>query len=138
MSKAPRKAAKPKPTPKKAAPAKAASQASPPKVPRTPIAARFPPVVLEGLDRRASRDGLSRNDALIRAVLDYGDFPDGRPDIKPERRTAGSLVKTSTPDPVKPGARLDKASIGKRTGAKIDKSALAKTAAPAMADEEAI
>lgn len=113
MAKTPkaRKAAKP-----------AATRGRPSGGEKVQIAARIPEAVLRGLDARAAQRGLSRNDALIQAALDYGDFPNGRPVVKEEKRSVASTVKTATPDPIAPGARLDKKSIGRRTGPAIPKT----------------
>lgn len=100
---------------------------------RTQIAARYPQAVLDGIDRQAKKDGLSRNDALIKAALNYGDFPNGRPVVGKEKASVASRVTTSERDPVAPGSRLDKKSIGKRTGPPISKKPAAK--APTVADE---
>lgn len=102
---------------------------------RVQVAARYPPVVLDGIKRQAAIDGISLNDAYIKAGLNYGDFPDGRPKVSIEKRSVAAKVTTSQPDPIKPGDRLDKKSIGARVGPKIVKGA-APVAAPR--EEEAV
>lgn len=126
--KKPRKAAAPKPrTPT------GQSVGRPAKTDRTQIAARLPNNVLVALDARAVENKISRNDALIQAAVAYGKFPDDiRPVIAPEGRSVGERVKTSDPEPLAPGARLDKAAIGKRTGPPIAKSPVP------VADEEGV
>lgn len=94
---------------------------------------RIPPNVLEGVDRRAKAENLSRNDALIKAALDFGHFPEGRPKVAPEKRraSAAAAVATAKPDPVAPGSRLDKKEVGRRKGPAIPK-------APVPVAEEAV
>lgn len=88
---------------------------------REQIAARVPPEVLAGLDRQAAVDKLSRNDAMVRAFLNYGLFPEGRPVINPEKRGVAAKVKTDARPPEAPGSRLDKTAIGRRKGPAVEK-----------------
>lgn len=119
-----------------------------PKGERVQASIRFPFPVMEGLDRRAKREGLgaSRNDMVVAACAAYGDFEDGerpavviedRPAPKPRKKSTAAKVKTSKPDKLKPGARL-----GKKTarGPKIVKAPVPRNA-PTIhlgEDEEAV
>lgn len=95
---------------------------------RVAILNRYPPEVLAGLDARAAREGLSRNDAALAAAVAWGDFPNGKPKLSKEKaapkapKSTASKVKTAAPADIKPGSRLDKKSVGARTGPKIAKA----------------
>lgn len=70
---------------------------------KTQIAARIPDEVLAGLDAKAALDGLSRNDAMIRAFLNYGHFPNGRPLVKSEKWLRENAAKAKgKPAPAAP------------------------------------
>lgn len=105
---------------------------------RKDVLVRFPREILEGIDARATKDGLSRNDAILEATLAAGIFTgprpklvrDGKPPIPP--KSIASKVTTAKREPQKPGSRLDKKSVGRRVG-----PAIQKTPAPAL-DEEAV
>lgn len=107
--------------------AKASSPAVTVKVPvhnTAPVSvlARIPHDILAGLDKRvASGEFRSRNQALVFAVLEFGTFtPKVRAELKAEFLdepvSLASRVTTAAPDAPVPGARLDKASIGKSAG----------------------
>lgn len=93
---------------------------------------RLPADVVAGVDRRVKREGLfSRNEGMIQAAIQYGDFPEGKrpviepvmaPVVKPKKPSTASRVKTSDRPPEAPGSRLNKAAAAKRTGPAIPKS----------------
>lgn len=96
-----------KPTPKPAAPRNLGGRptsAIPQKSRRTYLT-RFPPLVFDGIERRAHREGASLNDIIAEACSEYGDFPDGRPAVTRTPVSGASKVRASKPVPAKPAKK---------------------------------
>ena len=117
-----------------------------PKGERLAFVTRLPKAVIDGLERRAKREGLgaSRNDMVVAACAEYGDFASGdRPQVvateraapKPRKKSVAAKVKTATAPAEKPGSRLAKKVA---RGAKITKAPVPRQTPRMRDDEEAV
>lgn len=117
-----------------------------PKGERLASVVRFPKAVVDGLDRRARREGghASRNDMIVAACAEYGDYAEGqRPQVvptvratpKPRKKSTAAKVRTATPPATKPGARLAKKVA---RGPKIPKTPVPRQTIRLGDDEEAV